>query len=295
MQRAYLYLTAAPLLWSGNFVIGRATHSSIGPLTLSTGRWLVVLMLLSPWVYKVITQKRLTPHQWVRLSLLAFIGVSLYNTLIYIGLQYTAAPNGVIFNSTIPFYIIAINWIVFGQSFNLREFGGIVLSVIGVFILISKGDLSVLLNLEFSKGDLWIITAALCWGLYTALLPHWRPKSLSALEFLSLLSLIGVIPIMLARIVNPFDEAAFAWTPENMIAVTYTAIAASILAWFCFNEAVKLSSSEIAGQSIHLMPLFVSLLAFVFLDEKLFVYHLAGAAFIFAGLIIANKLSVFNR
>ena len=294
MQRAYLYLIAAPLLWSGNFVIGRATHASIGPLTLASGRWLVVLILLSPWVFKALRRKHLTALQWSKLCLLAFVGVSLYNTLIYIGLQYTAAPNGVIFNSTIPFYIIAINWVVFRQSLNLRELCGIVLSIIGVFILISKGELNTLLNLDFSKGDLWIITAALCWGLYTALLPRWRPKAFSALEFLSLLSLLGVIPIILVRIVNPFDEAAFQWTTQNIIAVIYTAIAASILAWFCFNEAVKLISSEIAGQSIHLMPVFVAIGAFIFLNETLFTYHLIGAAFIFLGLIIANKLVLFR-
>ena len=295
MQRAYLYLIMAPLLWSGNFVIGRATHASIGPLTLSSGRWLLVLALLSPWVYKVMLTRSLTAVQWIRLIVLAIIGVSCYNTLIYIGLQYTQAPNGVLFNSTIPFYIIAINAIVFRQSFNKKEFIGILLSISGVCILISKGDLSMLISLEFSKGDLWIITAAFCWGLYTALLPHWRPKTLSALEFLSILALIGIIPILLARLINPFDEAAFNWTADNVIAVIYTALAASIAAWFCFNEAVKLSSSEIAGQSIHLMPVFVCILAFFFLNESLHSYHLIGAAFILSGLIVANKLSIFNR
>ena len=294
MQRAYLYLLLTNLFWSGNFIIGRATHTSNGPLTLSTGRWLLVAILLSPWLIKVITAKKLDRGEWISLSFMAVIAVGIYNTFIYIGLQYTAAPNGVLYNSTIPFYIILLNWLLFNQKLGLREFIGIVLSALGVVFLVSKGRAETLLNLEFSQGDIWIIIATICWGLYTALLPRWRPQQLSGLEFLSVLAAIGVIPLTFARAINPFTEPAFDWASQTIIAVIYVAVAASILAWFCFNEGVKLIGSEKAGQSIHLMPVFVSIMAYFFLDEKLYSYHLIGAGLILAGLLVANKLSLFN-
>ncbi len=294
MQRAYFYLILTNLLWSGNFIVGRATHASIGPLTLSTGRWSLVALLLTPWLFKVISERKLNGHEWFRLSVMAIIAVGIYNTFIYIGLQYTAAPNGVLYNSTIPFYIILLNWLIFSQKLGIREFFGILLSALGVIFLVSKGQTSTLLNLEFSQGDIWIIIATFCWGLYTAFLPHWRPQQLSGLEFLSVLAMIGIIPLIFARLINPFSEPAFDWTSLNIIAVIYVAVAASILAWFCFNEGVKLIGPEKAGQSIHLMPVFVSIMAYFFLGEKLYGYHLIGAGLILAGLLVANKLSLFK-
>ena len=294
MQRAYLYLLLTNLFWSGNFIVGRATHASIGPLTLSSGRWLLVAALLSPFAFKVVSEKKLNPSEWLKLSFMAFIAVGIYNTFIYIGLQYTAAPNGVLYNSTIPFYIILINWLIFKQKLGTRELIGILLSATGVILLVSKGQVTSLFNLKFSQGDLWIITATSMWGLYTALLPHWRPKQLSGLEFLSILAAIGIIPLLLARTINPFDENAFSWTGQNVIAVIYVGVAASMLAWFCFNEGVKLIGPEKAGQSIHLMPLFVSIMAYFFLDEKLHSYHFIGAGLILAGLLTANKLALFK-
>jgi len=295
MQRAYIYLLLTNLFWSGNFIVGRATHASIGPLTLSCGRWLLVALLLSPWLFKVISQGKLNSTQWLKVAFMAVIATGIYNTFIYIGLQYTAAPNGVLYNSTIPFYIILINWLIFSQKFGSREFFGILLSAIGVVFLISKGHLSTLLSLEFSQGDVWIIIATFMWGLYTALLPHWRPKQLSGLEFLSVLAGIGIIPLIIARTINPFNESAFSWTGENTIAVIYVAVAASIAAWYCFNEGVKLIGPEKAGQSIHLMPMFVAIMAYFFLKETLHSYHLIGAGLIFSGLLVANKLSLFKR
>ena len=294
MQRAYLFLIATTLLWSGNFVVGRATHTSIGPLTLSTGRWLLVVILLSPWIYTALFKKKLTAQQWLRMSIMAVIGVSCYNTLIYIGLLYTPAPNGVLYNSTIPFFIIAINWFIFKKSIKAGEFTGILLSLIGVSVLISQGNLQAITGLEFSQGDVWILTAAMLWGFYTCLLPHWRPEHLSGIEFLSVLSLIGCLPILMARLLNPFDEAALEFTPQTIIAINYVAIAASILAWLFYNEAVKLIGPEKAGQSIHLMPVFVAILAYGFLNETLHQYHFIGAGFILLGLIVANKLSLFK-
>ena len=275
-------------------MVGRATHASIGPLTLSSGRWMLVVILLSPWLFKAVFKKGLNAEQWLKMTVMAVVGVSLYNTLIYIGLQYTAAPNGVLYNSTIPFFIIAINAVIFKQSISKGELIGILFSLIGVCIVISQGRVVTLLDFGVSKGDLWIITAAMLWGLYTALLPHWRPRHLSGIEFLSVLSVIGLIPILLARLINPFDETLFVWTIQNGTAVVYVAIAASILAWLFYNEGVKLIGPEKAGQCIHLMPVFVAILAFVFLDETLHLYHLMGAGFILFGLLVANKLSLFK-
>ncbi len=294
MQRAYLYLLLTNLFWSGNFIVGRATHASIGPLTLSTGRWLLVALLLSPWLLKVIVGKKLNADEWLKLGFMAIIAVGIYNTFIYIGLQYTAAPNGVLYNSTIPFYIILLNWLIFSQKLGMRELIGIVLSAIGVIFLVSKGQASTLFNLEFSRGDIWIIIATMLWGLYTVLLPHWRPQQLSGLEFLSVLAMIGGILLIFARLINPFEEQAFDWATQNVVAVIYVAVAASILAWYCFNEGVKLIGPEKAGQSIHLMPVFVSIMAYFFLHEKLYSYHLIGAGLILAGLLVANKLSLFR-
>ena len=288
-MRAAIFLVLTSLLWSGNFVISRATNADIGPLTLSTARWCVVALLLLPWTIHRLRLAKLTLLQYLKISLMAVLAVSCYNTFVYIGLQYTTAPNGVLFNSTIPFWVLLVGAIFLNKKLSRNDIIGMLLSLLGVIILVTHGHWKNILALEFSKGDLWIITAACCWGIYTAMLPLWRPPQLDVLSYLGILACIGVIFIAMLRWFNPYQEASLVWSLQNILVILYVSIFASIVAWVMFIQGVKAVGPEIGGQTIHLMPVFVAVLAYIFLDEKLYSYHYIGAAFIFLGLICTNR------
>lgn len=293
--RAYLLLTFTALLWSGNFIVARAAHDDIGPLTLSAARWVLVCLMLLPWTIYQLRRHPLSKAQLWRVFIMALLGVTGYNTFVYIGLQYTSAPNGVLFNSTIPFWVLFAQWAILKRPLSGKDVVGLVLSLIGVAILVSQGQLSQLTDLTFSPGDIWIVMAAIGWGFYTALLPHWKPPQLDILSFLGVLSLMGVGFILVARWVDPFQEPALTYSISMWSAMTYVSICATILAWFCYIQGVHLIGAEIGGQSIHLMPVFVAILAYFFLGETLQVYHYVGAGFIVAGLIASNRLTIFQR
>lgn len=294
-RRALLLLIITALLWSGNFVVARATNAAIGPLTLSLSRWFIVTILLLPWVIIRLRQKPLHASQYLRVFIMAVLGVSCYNTFVYIGLQYTSASNGVLFNSTIPFWVLIVQWICFKRPFAWQDMFGLLLSLFGVIILVSHGQWARLMSLEFSHGDIWIIIAAICWGGYTALLPHWRPSQLDVMSYLGLLALMGVGFIFIARVINPFEEPMIQFTTENIASVLYVSIFATIIAWMCFMQGVQIIGAQIGGQSIHLMPVFVAILAFTFLGESLEWYHYLGAGFIFLGLMASNRLTIIKR
>jgi drug/metabolite transporter (DMT)-like permease len=287
-MRAALFLVLTSLLWSGNFVISRATNADIGPLTLSTARWCVVAALLLPWTIYKLKLAKLTLLQYLKIALMAILAVSCYNTFVYIGLQYTTAPNGVLFNSTIPFWVLLVGATFLGKKLSKNDIIGMLLSLLGVVILVTHGHWKNILALDFSKGDLWIIAAASCWGTYTAMLPRWRPAELDVLSYLGILASIGVLFIAILRWFNPYQEPALVWSMQNILVILYVSIFASIVAWVMFIQGVKAVGPEIGGQTIHLMPVFVAVLAYIFLDEKLYRYHYIGATFILLGLICTN-------
>lgn len=118
----YLLLTLAVLFWSGNFVIGRGVHEVVPPIILSFWRWLVALLILLPFAGKVAYGERhgILTH-WRFLTVQGVLGVAGFNTLVYLGLQYTGAINATVVYSTIPVIIVFITVLFYREHITLRQ------------------------------------------------------------------------------------------------------------------------------------------------------------------------------
>lgn len=274
-----------PLLWAGNFVVGRAISSHGIPLSLSLWRWSLAALILSPFVLKPIWQQRevIKRHFWEILTL-AFFSITAFNSLAYIAVQYTTATNATLLNSFIPIFIIVISGIFFKEKISKKQIIGIFVSLIGVFVILTRLDKEVFFALTINKGDLWMLLAALDWAIYSVLLKYLRPKALSSLPFLGIMVFLGTIILIPVLFWNPFDEQPIIWTNEMIKAVAYIAIFPSIISYLSWNYGIQKLGAAIGGQYIHLMPLFGALLAVTFLGESIQLYHLVGGAFIAFGL-----------
>ncbi len=280
-------LAAAALFWSGNFVVGRAFAGDIPPLTLSYLRWQTALLILLPFTLRPLLRQwpLIVAHKW-KMLLLGVLGVAGFNSLAYLGLQQTTATNALLINSFIPILIILLSRIYPGLPVRWNQLLGILVSTIGVAILIAQGRLERLLALEINRGDLWVLAAVLVWAIYSIGL-KFRPPELKPASFLACSVLIGVLALAPLFWLNPFDEPAFEPTAANLVAVGYVALFASIGAYAFWNQGVKLVGAGTAGQFIHLMPVFGTLMAVAFLGERLHGYHLAGAAAIALGIYLS--------
>jgi drug/metabolite transporter (DMT)-like permease len=285
----YLLLTLASLFWAANWVVGRAMRNEMPPVAMGFWRWSLALAIMLPFAGPELRRKwHVVRANWVTLTLLGCLGAVAFNTLIYIGLQYTAATNGVLFNSISPVLIIVLSWVVTRERISLAQACGVLVSLAGVLAIISRGSAASLAAFHFNRGDLWLIAAMFLWALYTIVLRR-RPAELSALAFLAVMLLLS-LPFLLPFYVWEFSvRGGFALTPATVATLAYYGTFPSIAAYLFWNRGVAQVGPNKAGLFVHLMPLFGALLSVIFLGETLYGYHFAGAALIFSGLYLTTR------
>lgn len=274
-----------PLFWAGNFVVGRAVSDQEAPIGLSFWRWFLATLILLPFIIKPIWQQRqIIQKNFWKIFLLAVLSISAFNSLAYISLQYTTATNATLLNSFIPIFILVITGLFFKEKVSNKQVIGVFVSLLGVLVILTRLDKEVIASLEINKGDLWMLVATLDWALYSILLKYLRPKELAPLPFLGIMVIIGTMVLVPVLAVNPFNEEAITWNNDMIKALAYIAIFPSIVSYLAWNYGIQKLGASIGGQFIHLMPLFGALMAVVFLDEKIQLYHLVGGACIALGL-----------
>jgi len=280
----YLLLVLTTLFWSVNFVISRGMHAEMPPMALSFWRWFVAFLILSPFGLRYLWQQRQLVRQHYRFIVVqGLIGVTAFNSLIYMAVQSTTAINAVLVNSCIPVLIAVWSWILYRDLMTVRQCFGVFLSLCGVCLIIARGDVVSLLSVDFNRGDLLVLLAAVFWALYSANLKRF-PEGLHPLAYLTaivIIGLAGIFPFYAAEIAY---GTTFQLTVSTAVTIIYVALFASVLAFIFWNSAVRKVGANKAGPFIHLMPVFSTLLAIVFLGEAVQYYHMTGILLIFTGI-----------
>jgi len=286
---AFAVLAAANLMWAGNWVLGRALRDEFEPVALNFWRWAVAVAVLAPFAVPGLWVKRdVLRRHWAILLLLAFLGVAVFQSLVYLGLKTTTTVNAVLLNSSAPLFMLLCSWVLERERATARQLAGILVSLAGILVIMTRGELGRLLHFEFHAGDAWILLAMPVWGFYSVLLKR-RPAELGGTELLFVISLAGMALLVPALAV----EMQFA--PPRMpgvaaaAGVLYMGLFASAGAFFCWNRGVAAVGPNAAGFTLHLLPAFGTLLAILFLGESFQLFHAAGIATILAGVIVATR------
>ncbi len=284
----YLLLVLTTLFWSGNFVLARLVRLDVPPIGLSFWRWALAGLLLLPFVWREMRLAwPLVRRHLGLVLLLSLLGVTQFNTFVYLGLQTTTASNAVLLQSVIPLFIILLSWLVLGVRITTRQVLGIFASLVGVLIIITRGDLLALLRLEVTRGDLWILAAMLSWGFYSVLLRK-LPQGLGGLTFLGYTIALGVLGITPLYLWEMYNGEFIGLNRVTLGSVLYVSIFPSLLAYLFWNRAVNQVGPNRAGLFIYLIPVFGSLLSVLLLGETLYSFHLAGILFVVLGITIAT-------
>lgn len=284
----WLLFFMAPLFWSGNFVLGRAVAGEIPPVGLAFWRWAVGCLIVLPFAWPHLRRdRREFVRRWPAVLVLSAAGIAGFNTFVYIGLQDTTALNAVMMQSTMPIAIVAASFLLFGERVGPLQGLGILVSLSGVGVIVARGDWGTLAGLAFNRGDLWILAAVVSYALYTALLRR-RPV-VHPLSFLATTFGLGAVMLLPFLAWEMASGRVMPATPAAFGAVAYVAVFPSVLAYFCFNRTVELIGANRTGLSVHLMPVFGTLMAIAFLGESLRWYHGAGIALIAAGILLAGR------
>ncbi len=286
----YLLLTLTVLFWSVNWVIGRAIAGHVTPFAFTFLRWFVAVLVMLPFAWKEIhgSWPAIRRH-WKTVAWLGIWGTGPYNVFTYMGLQYTTTTNGVILNSAVPVIIILLGWAVYRDTITRIQALGVAVSLLGVMTILTRGDLSVIASLSLNKGDLILLVGVAFWAAYTIFL-RLKPPEIPGLAFLAACATVGVlllVPLVVYEMV--FLGGRIEWTPATVGAMIYVGVFPSFIAYLFWNRAVAEAGSNIAGIFMHLMPVFGSILAWIFLDERLRIYHLAGFILILGGITLTTR------
>ncbi|EIJ44056.1 putative permease, DMT superfamily [Beggiatoa alba B18LD] len=284
----YVLPVLSTLFWGSNMVIGRAVMAEMPPMALAFWRGIVGLLILLPFAWRYMSaQQALIRQHWLILLVLGALSVGGFNSFLYVGLQTTTATNAAILQSNMPILIIILGYFWFRQRVTHFQFMGILISTLGVLVIICQGSWQVLTHFQFNQGDVWVLGAVLIWAVYSLLL-QWKPMDLHWLGFMGVIVILGVL-VMLPFYIWEFMYSPRTWSPNlpTISSIIYVGIFPLIVAYICWNQAIFEIGAQKAGQFIHLIPVFGTVLSLIFLGEQLHYYHLIGIIFVVIGIYLA--------
>jgi drug/metabolite transporter (DMT)-like permease len=282
----YLLLALATLFWSGNHIVGRAIGGEVPPIGISTVRWLLPTVALGFFAYPHIRRDwPVIRAHWGILLWLGIVGGALFTAGQYIGLQYTTALNVSVLNSLVPVLIILTGGIIFRDRVTTFQFGGILMSSVGVLVIIARGQLSNLQHLQFNWGDIIILFNMMVFAVYAVYLRKRPPMHwLSFIFVFGALSTLATLPFMIWEM-----AAGITFKPTwlTVFAIVYVSIFPSVLAFAAWNRGVQLIGANRSGPFVHLVPIYTAILGSALLGEHLSAFHVFGFALIITGVWIA--------
>jgi drug/metabolite transporter (DMT)-like permease len=289
LPHPYLLLVLTTLFWSGNMVVGRAIRDQVPPFSLAFWRWAIALALVLPLALPHLrAQWPLLRQHWLAVTVLGLLGIGGYNTLAYIGLQYTPATNAVLLNSFIPIATITLSSIFLKKHLLGVEWFGVLLSFVGVTSIVCRGDLNTLAQMSLNVGDLWMLAAVFTWALYTIGL-QWRPPGVHPMLLLAAFTVVGLLALAPAYAWEIAQGQTIQVSTGSLAAIAYTGVFPGFLGYVFYNRAVGEVGASKASLFIHLMPVFGTLLSAVFLAEIPQPYHYASITLIFAGIYLTTS------
>lgn len=286
-------LLLAVLCWSGNALVARAVHNDITPFALAFWRWSLACVLLLPFVMVPLLKhlSALRAAGW-RLLVLAAVGISAYNSLLYSAAQTTVAINITLVSTCLPLMTFIGTGLLLGEWPQRRAWLGMAIAALGLLILITQGRWSTLASLSFTKGDIIMLLAVADWALYSLLLKHWAKylQPIPPLVLLGTLMLLGVPMILPFYLLELSNGAQIDVSATTLGAIGYTAVFASLVAYLAWNHGIRVVGAAKAALTTYLMPVFTAILGWILLGEGLQVFHWIGGGLIFTGLLLATQV-----
>jgi len=289
-KTAYIFLIFATLFWSGNFIVGKAASLfEIPPFTLNFYRWTFAWLILAPFTLNEIFQKKNYILENIKiLIILGITSITVFNSIVYFSLNFTQVISGVLMISTIPVMIIFFCWILKIEKTNFYQILGVIFSLLGVVVIVTKADLGKLLSLNFNKGDLWMVVAMFSWAMYSALLRK-KKFELSQISLLQVIISAGLILLLPAYLIEMALGHKVNINLPFILTLSYVVLFPGLASFIFWIKGIALIGSNRSGIFLHLMPIFSTILAILIFKEKFMTFHLIGTIFIITGIVLSTK------
>ena len=289
-----LILTTAPLMWAGNAVVGRMANGLVSPLTLNLLRWTVALLVLLPLAGRVLKAESGLWKHWRRYALLGTLSVGAYNALLYLALQTSSPINVTLVGASMPVWMQLIGRLFFSTPISRRQMMGALISIVGVLLVLARGQWQTLLHVQLVPGDFYILLATISWAFYSWLLTrpdvdppsvrgHWGTFLLAQVVF----GVIGSLILSSGEWALGYGHITLGWSLAAV--VLFVAIGPALLAYVAWGEGVRRAGPTVASFFVNLIPLFAAVLSAALLGEHPQAYHGVAFALIIVGIAVSSR------
>ncbi|MEZ5660099.1 MAG: DMT family transporter [Burkholderiaceae bacterium] len=286
---AVALLFIAPALWSANYLVARMAPGVIEPHLLALLRWAFALLLMLPIAAGELRRN------WPRwrdeipdLVVLGALGMWICGAFVYIGGRTTSAANIGLIYAMAPVMIAAISARMFGDRLSGAQKIGVALAATGMVLIIVKGSLQNLLAVRFTVGDLWILTAVLCWTAYSILLRR-QPSCLGPFARLTAITMGGVLVLIPFTVAEIIDVGLPTDWPRALLLAVIVALLPGFGAYQAYSFMQRELGPARTGLVLYLGPLYAAFVGWWFLGEQPTWYHALGACLILPGIYLANR------
>ncbi len=253
------------LLWGGNFVVAKTLVAHASPMTLTTVRWFIAIIVLVPLVWW--KEKKLVPPKQaiVPLLLMGVTGVALFNIFQFLALERTTSTNAGLISTMNTISIALFSFVLLKEKITKWQLSAMVLSLFGVVLVLSKGNWQLLLDFQLNTGDLWMLAAVCVWGLYSVC-SKWAMQTASPLMATLYAGIFGVLLLL------PFTSTDFTFTNVNtsfILSMLYTGIISTVVCMVFWNIGVQKLGATTSGIFLNFNPIFTALLAYLFIGENM--------------------------
>jgi len=285
-------LTLPPLLWAGNAVVGRLIAPLISPMTLNLLRWVIAFALLLPLAAPVLRRGSALWPSWQRFVWLSLLSIGGYNALLYLSLNTSTPINVTLVGSSTPVWMLLIGRVFFGMPISAKQWLGAVLSIGGVMLVLSRGQLDVLLQVRLVSGDIYMLLASAAWAYYSWMLAHPTTEPLEIKRdwsaFLLAQIAFGLVWSSLfagAEWSLGLGRLELSW--RLALALLFIATAPAVLAYRAYGAGVARAGPSVAGFFVNLVPLFTAVLSAAALGEMPHLYHALAFVLIVGGIWVS--------
>ena len=284
-----LLLFIQPIFMASNLVVARGGVEFVPPISLAFWRWAVVFIILLPFTFLSLKKNfKIIKKEYKKLFFLGATGCGVCGAFPFLAGETTTITNmGIIYTSS-PIFIILISSFFFNEKVNVIKIIGLISCLIGVFIIIIKGDPQLLINLNFTIGDLWMLAAAIGWALYSVYLFYWKTE-LEMFQRFTLIAFFGALSLLPFYIIEEIMVERTLFNSEFFLWVIFAAVSPGIIAFTLYTQAQKYLGATLTGFTLYIFTIYAAIYGFIFFNEKLEPYHFAGTALVFFGVYLAKK------
>ena len=287
----YLLLFIQPIFMATNIIVARGGVEYVPPVSLAFWRWLTVFLILSPFFFEEIFKKiKDFNKEFWKLFFLGSMGCGVCGAFPFIaGMSTTMANMGIIYTSS-PIFIIILSVLFFKDKINFSRIIGLIICLVGVISIISKGKIELLLNFKFTSGDLWMVGAAIGWAVYSIYLLNWK-SNFSLMGRFTLIYFFGAISLFPFYLLEEIFFSSTNFNSDFVLWVLFAAISPGIIAFTLYTKVQKYVGASLAGFTLYIFSIYSAIYGIILFDEALMNFHYFGAAFVFLGVYLARNVS----